>query len=82
MFGKRKTKGRKMQIWIEFSNPYHTSDFQSRLSKTLDFYIVEKVGTYTYNFTIKDYEYPIFMETLNEHWDNFSVCLTNIVKIK
>ena len=82
MFGKRKTKGKKMQIWVEFSDPCHISDFQSRLSQTFDFYIVEKVETYTYNFIIKDYEYPIFMETLNDHWDSLSFCSTNIVKIK
>lgn len=85
MFGKRKTEGKKMQIWVEFSNAFHTSDFQCRLSKVLDFYMVKKTATFTYKFTIMDYEYPIFMATLNEHWDNFlprSACLTNIVKMR
>ena len=85
MFGKRKTENKKMRIWVEFANALHTSDFQCRLSKVLDFYMVKKTETFTYKFTIMEYEYPIFMATLNEHWDNFlprSACLTNIVKIK
>lgn len=85
MFGKRKTKNRKKRIWVEFSNTYHISDFQNRLSKALDFYLVKKTDEHIYKFTIIDYEYPVFMKTLQDHWDNFlphSVWLTNIIKIK
>ena len=86
MFGKRKTKEKKMQIYIKFLTEYSAYDFQYHLLKeftnTCKIKQITNAADYTYEFTIMQDDYLDFLSVFFKHYKWLNPFSTIITKIK
>ena len=70
MFGKRKTKNKKMRIYVKFLNEFEASKFQYRLLEKFTICKIKQIinaANYTYEFTIIQDNYFDFLKVFIEH---------------
>lgn len=86
MFGKRKTKEKKMRIYVKFLDEFEASKFQYRLLEKFTICKIKQVinaANYTYEFTIiQDNYFDFLKKVFIEHCRYYFKPSAVITKIK